>query len=261
MKSLNIAATGMQAQQTNVDVISNNLANMTTTGFKRNRAEFQDLMYQDLRRVGTNSSDLGTIVPTGIQVGLGARTAGIYRNHDQGTVTQTDNPLDLAINGRGFFQIELPTGEFAYTRNGTFQISPQGEIVTMDGFLVTPNIAIPQNATAVAVNANGEVEAIVDGQIQPVNLGQLEMAIFINPNGLRSIGNNLYQVTQASGDALIDVAGAEGYGEVLQGFLEQSNVNPVTEITNLIVAQRAYEMNSNVITATDEMWQALNQSA
>lgn len=261
MKSLNIAATGMQAQQTNVEVISNNLANMTTTGYKRHRAEFQDLIYQDLRRVGTNSSDVGTIVPTGVQLGLGVKTAGVYRSHAQGSVTLTDNPLDVAINGRGFFQIELPNGDFAYTRNGAFQISPDGEIVTMDGYLVSPNIAIPEDAVEISINANGEVEAIIDGQIQPSNLGQLDMAIFINPNGLRAMGGNLYTATEASGDPILDVPGAEGYGEILQGFLEQSNVDPVTEITSLIVAQRAYEMNSSVISKSDEMWQALNQSA
>lgn len=261
MRALNIAATGLQAQQTNVDVMSNNLANMTTTGFKRYRAEFQDLIYDDQRRVGTNSSDVGTIVPTGIQIGLGVKTSGVYRSHEQGTVTLTENPLDLAIQGRGFFQIVLPNGDFAYTRNGSFQLSPDGEIVTIDGYLVSPNIAVPEDAVSIAVNANGEVEAIIDGQITPQNLGQFDMVNFINPNGLKPMGDNLYSATEASGDPILDVPGVEGFGTILQGFLEQSNVNPITELTQLIVAQRAYEMNTKVITAGDEMWQSLNQSA
>ncbi len=261
MRALNIAATGLQAQQTNVDVISHNLANMTTTGFKRYRPEFQDLIYDDQRRVGTNSSDVGTIVPTGIQIGLGVKTSGVYRSHEQGTVTVTDNPLDIAIQGRGFFQIILPNGDFAYTRNGAFQLSPEGEIVTIDGYQVSPNIAVPDDAVEISINANGEVEAIIDGQIAPQNLGQFDMVTFINPNGLKAIGDNLYEATEASGDPILDVPGVEGFGTLLQGFLEQSNVNPISEITQLIVAQRAYEMNTKVITASDEMQQALNQSA
>lgn len=261
MRSLNIAATGMQAQQTNVDVISHNLANQTTTGYKAQRAEFQDLIYQDLRRVGTNSSDVGTIVPTGVQVGLGVKTGAIYRNTEQGTVKQTEGPLDMAIQGKGYFQIELPNGEIAYTRNGAFKLSPDGEIVTMDGFIVQPAIAVPQDAVDISINASGEVEAILDGQVDPVNLGQLEIASFINPPGLQAIGDNMFLETPASGDPILGIAGEEGFGTVLQGYLENSNVNPVSEITGLIVAQRAYEMNSKVITASDEMLQALNQSA
>ncbi len=261
MRSLYIAATGMQAQQTNVDVISQNLANQTTSGYKSQRAEFQDLIYQDLRRVGSNSSDVGTIVPTGVQIGLGVKTGAIYRNTEQGTVKQTEGPLDIAIQGKGYLQIELPNGDIAYTRDGAFKLSPDGEIVTQDGFIVQPAIAVPNNAIDISINATGEVEVSIDGQVNPVNLGQLEIATFINPPGLEAIGGNLFLETAASGDPILGVPGEEGFGTVLQGYLENSNVNPVSEITNLIVAQRAYEMNSKIITASDEMLQALNQSA
>lgn len=261
MRSLDIAATGVQAQQAHVDVISHNLANMTTTGFKRQRAEFQDLIYENQRRVGTTASDAGIIIPTGTQFGLGVKTAGVYRNHNQGTVTQTENPLDVAIQGRGFFQIQLPTGEFAYTRDGAFQRNQNGELVTIDGYLLTPPINIPPEATAISINASGEVEVTIAGQVQPNNVGQLDMVTFVNPAGLEATGNNLYAETEASGPPILGIAGLEGFGTVLQGFLEQSNVNPVSEITNLIVAQRAYEMNTKVITASDEMLQSLNQSA
>lgn len=261
MRSLDIAATGMQAQQTHVDVISHNLANQTTTGYKAQRAEFQDLIYQDLRRVGTNSSDVGTIVPTGVQIGLGVKTGAIYRNTEQGTVKQTEGPLDVAIQGKGYLQIEMPNGDIAYTRNGAFKLSPDGEIVTMDGFIVQPAIAVPEDAIDISINASGEVEVLVEGQIDPVNLGQLELATFINPPGLQAIGDNMFLETPASGDPILGIAGEEGFGTILQGYLENSNVNPVSEITQLIVAQRAYEMNSKVITASDEMLQALNQSA
>jgi len=260
MRSLNIAATGMQAMQTNVDVISQNLANINTTGFKRNRPAFQDLLYQDQRRVGTNSSDAGTIVPTGVQIGLGVKTAAIYRSHEQGTVQLTENPLDLAIQGRGYFQVEMPDGTIAYTRDGTFQLSPDGEVVTNDGYMVQPNIAVPQDATGIAVNSSGEVSITQQGQVDPQVLGQLQLVTFVNDPGLTSIGNNLYTESAASGDPIIGTAGEDGVGTILQGFLETSNVNPVTEITTLIVAQRSYEMNAKVITASDQMLQALNQS-
>jgi flagellar basal-body rod protein FlgG len=261
MRSLNIAATGMQAQQTNVDVISHNLANMTTTSYKRQRPEFQDLIYENLRRVGTNSTDAGTVVPTGIQLGLGVKTAATYRNTSQGTMKLTDNALDVAVNGRGYLSVELPNGTQAYTRNGALQLSPEGEIVNADGFTVTPGIVVPENANGISINKSGEVEATIDGQVDPVNLGQLTLTNFINEPGMEAIGDNLYIETAASGDPIEGFGGDEGFGVILQGYLEDSNVNPVTEITTLIVAQRAYEMNSKVITASDEMLQALNQSA
>lgn len=211
--------------------------------------------------MGTNSSDAGTIVPTGVQIGLGTKIAAVSRSHEQGTMQNTENPLDIAINGRGFFRIELPNGDFGYTRDGQFQLSPDGEIVTKDGYIVAPNIVVPDDAISVSVSKEGQVQAIIDGQIDPVDLGQFDLATFINPAGLRAVGDNLYLATEASGDEVIGLAGEEGFGSMQQGFLETSNVNPISEVTNMIVAQRAYEMNSKVITASDEMLQNLNQSA
>lgn len=260
MRSLDIAATGMQAQQLYVDVISQNLANINTTAFKLQRPEFQDLLYQTIKRVGTNSSDSGTIVPTGIELGLGVKTGAIYRNMQQGPTQVTENPLDLAVEGKGFFQIELPTGDIAYTRAGTFQLSPDGEVVTADGFTLSPAITVPQDAVSVSVNKSGEVMVTIQGQVTPQNLGQLQLVRFINEAGLEASGSNLYLETEASGPPILGTAGEQGFGNILQGFLESSNVNPVTEITNLIRAQRAYEMNTKVITKSDEMMQALTQS-
>jgi len=261
MRSLDIAATGMRAQQTNVDVISHNLANITTTGYKRQRAEFQDLIYQNLERVGTNSSDTGTIVPVGVQIGLGVKTGAVTRDHVQGTMKQTENALDVAIQGRGYLIVETPNGEDTYTRDGTLKLSPDGEIVTKEGYTVRPSITVPDDAISVSINASGEVEVTIDGQVDPVNLGQLEMATFINDAGLEALGNNYYKETPASGNPIEGLPGEEGFGTLLQGYIENANVDPVNEITSLIVAQRSYEMNSKVITASDEMLQALNQSA
>ncbi len=261
MRSLNIAATGMQAQQTYVDVISHNIANMTTNAYKRQRPEFQDLIYENIRRVGTNSTDAGTIIPTGIQLGLGVKTAATYRSMAQGTVELTDNSLDIAINGRGFFVVELPNGTQAYTRNGALQLSPQGEVVTADGFLVAPGITVPENAISVSINQSGEVEIQIEGQVQPANLGQLQLMTFVNEAGLEAVGDSLFLETMASGPPIQGIAGEQNFGTILQGYLETSNVDSVKEITNLVVAQRAYEMNSKIITTSDEMMQALNQSA
>jgi flagellar basal-body rod protein FlgG len=257
MRSLHIAATGMLAQQTNVEVISNNIANLSTTGFKKRRAEFQDLIYQNLRRVGSTSSDTGTIVPSGVQLGLGVKTAAVYRISEQGNLSQTDNRFDLAIRGPGYFQIELPSGETAYTRDGTFGLSPQGEIVTADGFRVLPGVQIPNQARDVTINANGEVLVKLDGQAALQNVGQIQTAIFANEAGLEAIGDNLFLETPASGEVQAGVPGAPGFGNIMQGFVETSNVNVVSEITSLITAQRAYEMNSKVITASDEMLSTL----
>lgn len=257
MRALDIAATGMQAQQTNVEVISNNIANMTTTGYKRQRAEFQDLIYQNLRVVGSDSSDQNTIVPSGAQIGLGVKTAGIYRIFDQGTLQQTGNSLDLAIQGNGFFQVTLPSGDTAYTRDGTFSLAPDGTIVTADGYVVQPGIQIPSNATSVNINSSGQVQVTLDGQTAPNTLGQLQLATFPNDAGLSAQGDNLFLQTAASGDPVTDVPGAPGFGTTQQGFVEASNVNVVSEITNLITAQRAYEMNSQVITASDQMLSTL----
>jgi len=257
MRSLDIASTGMQAQQTNVDVISNNLANMTTTGFKRRRAEFQDLIYQDLRRVGSNTSDTGTIVPAGAQIGLGVRTAAIYRIDEQGTLQQTSNSLDLAVQGNGYFQVTLPSGDTAYTRDGTFGMSPNGVIVTADGYPVVPGITIPPNAENIAISPAGEVQVTIAGQTAPQTAGTLQLATFPNDAGLDAQGDNLFLQSAASGAPVTGVPNAPGFGSVMQGYVEGSNVNVVTEITNLISAQRAYEMNSRVITTADQMLSTL----
>ncbi len=260
MRSLDIAATGMQAQQLYVDVTSQNLANVNTTAYKTERPEFQDLLYQNARRVGANSSDGGTIVPTGIQLGLGVKLAAIYRNTGQGTMQPTENPLDLGIQGKGYFQITQPTGEVAYTRSGALQLSPDGNIVTADGYELEPAITIPQNATGISINASGEVSVTIQGQIDPQVVGQIQTVTFINEAGLQAIGNNLYLETAASSSPITGTPGADGFGTILQGFLESSTVNPVTELTNLIKAQRVYEMNSKIVSKSDEMLQNLNQS-
>ncbi|EGY01434.1 flagellar basal body distal rod protein - FlgG [Nitrospirillum viridazoti Y2] len=257
MRSLSIAATGMQAQQTNVEVISNNIANMTTTGFKRQRAEFQDLLYQNMRRVGSNSSDAGTIVPTGIQIGAGVKTAAVYRINEQGNITTTGNSLDLAINGNGFFQVTLPSGQIAYTRAGSFSLNANSQVVTSDGYLLNPGFTLPQNAVDISVDASGQVQAKIDGQVNPAIVGQLTLANFPNAAGLEAIGDNLLLETPASGQPVTAVPGSTGFGRITQNALETSNVNVVTEITNLIQAQRAYEMNSRVVTTTDQMLQSI----
>lgn len=259
MRSLDIGATGMLAQQLNVDVISNNIANMSTTGFKQSRAAFQDLMYQNINRPGSSSSDAGTLLPSGLQIGLGAKTAGVYRMHSQGSVSVTDNELDLAIDGDGFFQIDMPDGTTAYTRDGSFQLNENGEIVTIEGFTVSPAITIPSDALDIDINAEGEVSVSYAGQSSSSVIGQLELADFVNPTGLEAIGSNLYMETDASGSPNTATPGTDQLGTIEQSALEESNVNVVSEITNLISAQRAYEMNSNVISTSDEMLQTISQ--
>ena len=259
MRSLSIAATGMMAQQLQVEVISNNIANMTTSGYKRRRPEFQDLLYQSQRRIGAASSDTGTVVPAGVQIGLGVKPAAVYPINSQGNMTATENPLDLAIQGEGYFVVERPSGELAYTRDGSFQLGPDGLLVTADGYTVSPGITVPEDAVQVTVNATGQVQAKLQSQIAPVDLGQLELAIFANEAGLEAVGNNLLVETPASGPATVNTPGAPGYGELQQGFLESSNVNPVQEMTALIAAQRAYDLNSKVITASDEMMATVTQ--
>ena len=259
MRSLNVAATGMMAQQLHVEVISNNVANMTTTGYKRRRPEFQDLLYQNQRRMGAETSDSGTLVPAGVQLGLGVKTSAVYRIHEQGDVVNTENRLDVSIQGDGFFAVDLPSGEIGYTRSGNFQLSPDGLIVTPDGYTVSPGITVPQDTVALTISAEGQVSAKIDGQIAPTDLGQLELATFVNPTGLDAVGNNLLLETPASGPATIGTPGTDGFGSLLQGFLEGSNVNPVQEITALITAQRAYDLNSKVISASDEMMAAVAQ--
>ncbi len=253
MQALSIASTGMMAQQLNVEVISNNIANMSTTGFKRQRAEFQDLLYQNLRRVGTNSSDTGTIVPSGVQIGLGVKTGSVYRIMTQGDMNNTGNKLDVAIQGRGYFEVTLPSGDTAYTRAGNFSLSPTGQIVTSDVYTVQPGITIPTDATDITISKDGQVQATIPGQTTPQVVGQLDLATFANEAGLDPQGDNLFLETAASGAPNVGTPNATGFGSLQQGFLETSNVNAVTEISDLITAQRAYEMNSKVITAADEM--------
>lgn len=260
MRALSIGATGMLAQQTNVEVIANNIANINTTGFKRQRAEFQDLLYQNMARVGTQSSDAGTIIPTGIQMGLGVINTGTYRFNGQGELTLTDNPTDVAINGEGFFQITLPSGDIAYTRSGAFQLNENGELVTLDGYLVDPGITVPQNAIDITINASGEVFATMPTvPVTQTNLGQLGLARFINPGGLQALGSGYFSETVASGAPVTGIANEEGYGALKQNYLENSNVDPVKELTTLITAQRSYEMNSKVIKAADDMLSTTSQ--
>ena len=259
MKSLSIAATGMLAQQTNVDVIASNIANMNTTGYKRFRPEFQDLLYQNLRRVGAESSDSGTIVPNGVQIGVGVKTASVYRITEQGNLISTGNTLDIAIQGNGYFQVLLPSGDDAFTRAGSFQLSANGQIVNADGYTVSPGITIPSTAVDVTINPNGQVLVKIDGQITPNNVGTLDLISFPNGAGLESIGGNLLLETPSSGAPATSTPGSPGFGFLQQGFIETSNVDAVSEITALIAAQRAYEMNSKVITTADEMMRTASQ--
>lgn len=253
MKALSTAATGMLAQQMNVEVISNNIANMNTTGFKRQRAEFQDLLYQNIERVGAATSNAGTVAPSGIQIGVGVKAGGVYRITSQGSLTETGNPYDVAVSGRGYFRVQMPDGTDGFTRAGSFQISEQGQLVNTDGFPIAPGINIPPEAVDVIINNVGQVQVKLAGQVQYNQVGQLELSNFPNETGLQALGGNIYQETPASGAALLGAPGDPGFGTVQQGFVEISNVNPVSEITALISAQRAYEMNSKVITTADEM--------
>ncbi|MFA6139265.1 MAG: flagellar basal-body rod protein FlgG [Hyphomicrobium sp.] len=259
MRALAIAATGMNAQQLNVEVIANNIANINTTAFKRARAEFTDLLYQSERPAGVPNRGNQEPIPEGAQVGLGVRTAAIRNLHLQGALTSTGNKLDLAINGRGWFQIEGANGETFYTRAGAFNKNANGQVVTLDGNLLQPAITIPQDATELVVNETGEVFARVDGQVDPQSLGQITLANFANDAGLLPMGGNLYQQTAASGAPVVGVPGDPSFGTVEQGYLELSNVDPVREITELITAQRSYEMNSKVIQAVDEMYSTISR--
>jgi flagellar basal-body rod protein FlgG len=253
MRALNTAATGMLAQQLNVEVISNNIANMNTTAFKRQRAEFQDLLYQSIERQGASSSSSGTIVPTGVQIGLGVKAGSVYRITEQGNLAQTGNKFDVAISGKGYFRIQLPSGEDAYTRAGNFAVNGDGQLATEDGYTVAPGITLPQDASDVIINQQGQVQALIPGTPAPVLVGQLEIVTFFNEGGLDPQGDNLFLESAASGAANVGTPGSPGFGNIVQGFIETSNVNAVQEITALIAAQRAYEMNSKVITASDEM--------
>jgi len=260
MQALRTAATGMAAQQMNVEVISNNIANMNTVAFKRQRAEFQDLLYQTFEAAGAQSSDQGTIVPTGVQVGAGVKAGAVYRVETQGSLTRTDNQYDLAIDGRGFFQVLMPSGETSYTRAGNFSVNDQGQLVTQDGYQVQPAITIPNDAVAVSISKTGQVQVTQAGQTVPQVVGVMELATFMNDGGLKALGSNLYQETAASGAPTTGVPGDTGIGTLVQGYTEASNVDAVAEITALIVAQRAYEMNSKVISTADTMLQTANQA-
>ncbi|SFT08999.1 flagellar basal-body rod protein FlgG [Sulfitobacter marinus] len=259
MKALSIAATGMMAQQTNVDVISNNIANANTTGFKSSRAAFQDLIYQSLQREGALTAETGSARPVGIDIGLGVQTAGTVRLNTQGGMLATDNALNVAIDGRGFFSVLMPDGSQAYTRDGSFQLSAEGELVTMQGYQVDPGIVVPENTTSVDISEQGIVMAYVENDPEPVELGQLSIATFINEPGMRPVGNNLLLATEASGDVQTVNAGDPGTGLIRQGYLEASNVNVIQQITDLISAQRAYEMNSKSIETADQMLSSANQ--
>ncbi|MEM6383883.1 MAG: flagellar basal-body rod protein FlgG [Pseudomonadota bacterium] len=253
MQALYIASTGMMAQELNVEVISNNIANMRTAGFKKQRAEFQDLLYQSLRRVGAETSQEGTIVPSGVQIGSGVMTAATPRIMTQGSIQPTDKDLDIAISGDGFFQVQMPDGSTAYTRAGTFERDATGTIVTADGFTVSPGITIPQNAREITIAADGTVQVFTGNNTNGQNIGRLELARFINRSGLQAVGDNLFVETPSSGNALTGNPGDEGFGSLRQGYVEIANVNSVTEISDLIAAQRAYEMNARVVRAADEM--------
>lgn len=259
MRALQIAATGMSAQQTRVEVISNNLANMSTTGYNARRAEFADLHYQQAVRPGTVTSADGTVIPAGVQLGLGVRPTAVSINLQQGALSQTGGDLDLAIDGYGYLEVTLPSGVSAYTRDGGLKRAPDGQIVTSDGYPVVPGITIPDDARSIAINASGEVYAYFTDQVEPEMLGQLTLAGFTNEKGLEAIGSNLFLETPASGNPQVFSPGQEGLGTLRQGYLVESSVDAVREITELIKAQRGYELNAKVITAADQMLGATAQ--
>ena len=259
MRALHTAASGMKAQELTVEVISNNIANMRTTGFKRQRIHFQDLLYEHFRRAGTQTSDQNTQVPAGTFVGSCVKTASTGRVMSQGNLTPTEKQYDVAIRGEGFFRIQLPDGRTAYTRDGSFERNADGQIVTVDGYQLDPGITVPNNATAVTISAAGVVQATLPGQTAAQTIGQIQLSRFVNKAGLESIGDNLFLETSASGQAITTTPGNEGMGQLLQKNLEQSNVTAVSEISDLIAAQRAYEMNARIISAADQMLQSTSQ--
>lgn len=258
IRSLWIAKTGMEGQQNKLDAISNNLANVGTNGYKRGSVVFEDLMYQNLRPAGSATSEQ-TQLPTGLQVGLGVRTAASTRNFSQGTLQNTGNNLDIAIKGQGFFQIQLPDGSTGYTRDGSFQLDSGGQMVTNAGYVLQPGITVPANATSVTIAENGSVQATIPGQVALQTLGQIQLASFINPAGLESRGGNLFAETPASGTPNAAAPGDNGLGTLQRGFLEGSNVNVVEELVSMIATQRAYELNSKAIQTSDQMLQKLGQ--
>lgn len=257
IRALWTAATGMTAQQMNIDVIANNLANVNTTGFKKSRVDFQDLLYSILRSAGTEVAS-GLQIPTGIQIGNGSRPVATQRIFSQGDYTQTGNPLDVVIEGEGFFQVLKPDGTVVYTRDGAFKRDSEGKIVTSDGFVLEPEITIPPDAIEINIGIDGTVSVRLADEVTPQTIGTIELARFINPAGLKSIGRNLFEATEASGEATIDIPGSEGLGTLMQGFLEMSNVKVVEEMVNMIIGQRAYEINAKAIQTADEMLQMAN---
>ena len=257
IRALYTAATGMAAQQTNMDVTANNLANVNTTGFKKSRADFQDLLYQTLRVAGSTQAQ-GVTLPTGVQVGLGTRLAAVQKIFTQGDLQQTGNDLDMVIEGDGFFQVAMPSGETAYTRDGSFKRDGNGRIVTSDGYALNPEISLPADLTRISIGKDGTVAVTTAGQAEPQNLGQIELVKFLNPGGLDNVGGNLFKKSLASGEPVPGTPGADGIGTIGSGFVEMSNVKVIEEMVNLIVAQRAYEVNSKSIQTADEMLSIAN---
>jgi len=258
-QALWIAKTGLDAQQTRMSVISNNLANVNTTGFKQDRAVFEDLLYQTVRQPGAQSS-ANTQLPSGLMIGTGVRTVATEKMHTQGNIQQTDNALDMAVNGRGMFQILMPDGGLAYTRDGSFQIDSTGQMVMSNGYALEPAITIPQDAQSVTIGSDGAVSVLQAGQTSPTIVGNIQLADFVNPTGLQAIGENLFKESGASGAAITGTPGLTGLGSVVGGALETSNVNVVTELINMIETQRAYEMNSKAISTADQMLQYASQN-
>ena len=257
IRSLWTSATGMQAQELNIDVISNNLANVNTSGFKKSRAEFQDLLYESLRPAGAASS-ADTTIPTGVQLGHGARPSAVQKMFSQGDFQNTESELDWAIEGDGFFQIELPNGDTSYSRCGEFKLDADGRIVNADGFLLVPQLTVPTDTVSITVGMDGTVSVIQADDPIPREIGSIQLARFVNPAGLRSLGKNLFVPTVGSGDEIVGTPGQDGFGTIAQGFLERSNVSVVDEMVNMITAQRAYETNSKVIQTADDMLQMAN---
>ena len=257
LRSLWTAATGMAAQQYNIDTISNNLANVNTTAFKKSRAEFQDLLYQTIRPAGMTNS-MGTQFPTPIEIGHGTKLSATQKSFIQGNLVQTDNPLDLSVQGAGFFAIQNPNGDVAYTRDGSFKVDGTGNLVTSSGYSLIPAITIPQNTSAVVIRENGDIMVTVPNQTDAQNVGSIRLTNFINPAGLESLGGNLYKETEASGEAVDGTPGTAGFGALTQGQLEASNVSVVEEMVNIITSQRAYEINAKAITTSDQMLTTAN---
>ena len=257
MRALKTAALGMTAQQLNVDVIANNLANVNTTGFKRSSIEFQDLLYETMQ-TGNRDGRKGNENPSGIQIGLGSRPIATYRSFSEGTISETGNPLDVAITGKGFIQVELPDGSLAYTRDGSLKVNAQGTIVTNSGLKITPDISVPESIKAINISQTGAVSVLLNGEKEAQEIGQIELASFMNPAGLEATGGNLYIATESSGDAVFGIPGEEGLGLLYQGYLENSNVDVATEMINLIVAQRAYEINAKAVKTADELMSMAN---